>query len=78
MMREVCFCGRHGLLIDRTPVYAGDGEWGPECPDCGNPERLLFLSPEERHEWLLQAADRQIERHEGPWPDQRFAQTPFL
>jgi hypothetical protein len=69
MMRVGCFCGRHGLLIDRIPVYAGDGEWGLECPDCGNLERLTFLSPEERHEWLLQAAERQIEPQEDRWPD---------
>ena len=78
MMREVCFCGRHGLVIDRVPVYAGDGEWGLECPVCGNLERLPFLPPDERHERLRQAAARQIERREGPWPDQRFAQGPFL
>lgn len=75
MQREICFCGRHGLIIDRLPAYVGDGEWALACPECGDLERLAFLRSEERHAWLVEAAARQVELRTGPWPDQRFARS---
>jgi hypothetical protein len=47
--REICFCGWVGELEDREPVYAGDGEWGLGCPNCGHLDRLEAWSEAEQH-----------------------------
>ncbi len=57
-MREACFCGRVGEVVDREPVYAGDGEWGLACPECGDLDRLLWLPEERRRQTLQEAARR--------------------
>ncbi len=57
-MREVCFCGREGALEDREPVYAGDGDWGLVCPDCGHLDRLDGWPEAARHQTLTEAARR--------------------
>jgi len=60
-IHEVCFCGWQGQLIDRTPVYAGDGGWGLQCPRCGHLDELIPHGPALRDR-LLRAA---VERHEA-------------
>jgi hypothetical protein len=57
-MRETCFCGWAGLLTDREPIYAGDGEWGLICPACRRLDRLEWLPAEARHALLADAAQR--------------------
>ncbi|MDP9375622.1 MAG: hypothetical protein M3Q65_24870, partial [Chloroflexota bacterium] len=59
-MREVCFCGWAGDLEDRMPVYAGDGEWGLECPKCRHLDRLHWL-PEHIRQRVLDGARQQRE-----------------
>ena len=57
MNREVCFCGREGVIEDRKPVYLGDGDWGLACPACGHVDRLEGW-PEAAREWILAEAER--------------------
>ncbi len=57
-LAEVCLCGRHGLLIDRAPVHVRGGEWGRECPKCGNLDSLAGLAPTARRALLREAARR--------------------
>ena len=54
---EVCFCGREGEIVDREPVYLGDGEWGLACPDCGHLDRLDGW-PAAGRSWTLAEAAR--------------------
>ena len=61
-MREVCFCGWAGDVADRAPVYAGDGDWGLECPRCGQLDRLEWLPDDARARTLAEAARRRRER----------------
>ena len=61
-MREVCFCGWAGDVADRAPVYAGDGDWGLECPGCGHLDRLAWLPDEARARTMAEAARRRQER----------------
>ena len=56
--REICFCGWVGELEDREPVYAGDGEWGLGCPNCGHLDRLEAWSEAARCCTLAEAAWR--------------------
>ncbi len=60
-LREVCFCGWQGRLIDRTPVYAGDGAWGLQCPRCGHLDELLPQGPALRDLLLRVATERQAD-----------------
>ena len=62
-MHEVCFCGRSGLLEDRTPVYLGDGAWGLACSRCGHADDLGWLPDAARREILAVAAQRRAESH---------------
>lgn len=57
MAREVCFCGWSGEIEEREPVYAGDGEWGLTCPNCGHLDRLENW-PEAARRWTLTEAAR--------------------
>ena len=61
-MREVCFCGWSGEIVDREPIYAGDGEWGLACPGCGHLDRLEWL-PDGGRRFLLAEADRRRGEH---------------
>ena len=61
-MREVCFCGWAGDVADRVPVYAGDGDWGLECPRCGQLDRLEWLPDDARARTMAEAARRRRER----------------
>lgn len=67
MAREVCFCGWEGEMEDRVPLYAGDGEWGLACPDCGHLD-LLRGWPEAARRWTLAEAARRLELGAPPRP----------
>ena len=58
MTRDICFCGWRGEMADREPIYAGDGEWGLRCPDCGHLDRLISCPEAARHRTLNEAARR--------------------
>ena len=58
-MREVCFCGWHGALEERDLVYAGDGEWGLECPGCRHLDRVSWLPAHLRDDIFSTAHHRQ-------------------
>ena len=64
-MREVCFCGWSGDLEDRAPVYAGDGDWGLECPRCGHLDRLQWLPEGSRARVVEEAARRRSGRSQA-------------
>jgi hypothetical protein len=61
-MSESCFCGWSGAIVDRMPVYAGDGEWGLACPRCGHLDELAWLPAPARAGMLAEAARRREER----------------
>ena len=58
MARESCFCGWVGELEDRELVYAGDGESGLSCPECGHLDRLEAWSDAARTATFAEAARR--------------------
>ncbi|MEJ3655449.1 hypothetical protein WEH80_36915 [Actinomycetes bacterium KLBMP 9759] len=61
-MQEVCFCGRTGPVIDRSPQLVGS-ERALICPDCGNVEFLRWWNPEHLREQIWeQAVNRALER----------------
>ena len=64
-MREVCYCGWSGEIVDREPIYAGDGEWGLACPGCGHLDRLEWLPHAGRHLLLAEADGRRREREQA-------------
>ena len=64
-MREVCFCGWSGDVADRVPIYAGDGDWGLECPRCGHLDRLEWLPDDASARMVEEAARRQRARSQA-------------
>ena len=66
-MREACFCGWAGDVEDREPVYAGDGEWGLRCPNCGHADLLHWL-PEGAKRGTLEGAQRRWNARPQPAP----------
>ena len=61
-MREVCFCGWTGMIVEREPTYLGDGDWGLTCPSCGHLDRLEVWPVAVREELVAEAQ----RRHEQP------------
>lgn len=57
-MREICFCGRSGEVEDREPVFLESGEQALECPNCGDLDRVNWLSSEARTDVFEEAAKR--------------------
>ena len=57
-MREVCFCGWSGDVVDRLPIYLGERDWGLVCPDCGQIDSLSWLPEAARETTILEGASR--------------------
>ena len=66
-MEEMCFCGRHGLLIDGVPTVDDHGI-GLQCRACGHLDRLRVCGPELALRIWTQAKESELARTAEPVP----------
>ncbi len=61
-MREACYCGRHGEVEDREPVWGNGRTEALRCPRCGHLDPLPYLDDDTRREVFEEAERRSLER----------------
>ena len=61
-MQEVCYCGRHGAVEDREPVWMVGESTALKCPECDHLDFLPQLDTDARRLVFWEAERRWLER----------------